>query len=106
MNDFLIKKIGNYDLNNNYWYNNVMDFANSSAFTYIGENCAVATGDRLIIRDYYGDIKHSVVIQSVNNTPGSSNTISKCGYAGIYTGSLDNILYYYNGYEYKVYRLN
>ncbi len=88
---------------NVYWYTSVSDFANSSSFTKVGENCATVIGDKVIIKDSYDNIMHSAIITTTSNTPGTSMTISKCGVAGICTAYLGDLIYYY-GNTYDVYR--
>ncbi len=83
---------------NVYWLDSPTTFSSSSAFRYIGSDCAVSTNDKIIIVDYRGDVQHSAIIY--NN---SELTYSKLGSAGVYLVDLSELVLYY-GCEYKVYR--
>ncbi|MBQ9490989.1 MAG: hypothetical protein IKO03_06100 [Lachnospiraceae bacterium] len=88
---------------NDYWLNSPYSFTLSNAWSYIGENCAANVGDRIIISDAYGTIKHSLIVNQTGNDCNSINTISKMGDNGVYSAILADVILVY-GTDYKVYR--
>ena len=90
--------------NNIYWLNTSVAFATySSVITHVCSNGSANTGDIIDIYDPSGNLKHSVVVTSGGNSTTSINTISKCGVAGVYSASLQDMLTAYGG-DYEVYR--
>lgn len=98
---------------NIYWLNNPDPYANSSSFDCNGTNCSANAGDIIIIREnkytsdgYSGatNALHSLIATSYGAGITSIQTESKLGYAGVYTAPLYDMMIFYGGASYNVYR--
>lgn len=98
---------------NTYWLNNPDIFAGSSSFAYVGKNSNAASGNKIIIQastsssDGFGN--YTTAIHSLNATSSGSNSIairtdSKLGTLGVYSALLIDMMVFYSGYCYVVYR--
>lgn len=100
---------------NIYWLNNPDPYANSTGFDCNGTNCSANAGDIIIIREskytndgYSGttNAAHSLIATSYGAGITSIWTESKLGYAGVYTAPLYDMMIFYKGTNYNVYRLS
>lgn len=100
----------NSSSNNVYWLNNPDAFANSNSFTFVGRgfNTSLSSGDKIIIcaaiasDDGFGNYTYSV--HSANVLSSSGSTRSKLGSYGVYTVPVDELVQFYNGFYYCIYR--
>lgn len=100
---------------NIYWLDNPDPYANSVSFDCNGTNCSANAGDIIIIREnkytndgYSGSTNsvHSLIATSYGAGITSIQTESKLGYAGVYTAPLYDMIIFYGGTNYNVYRLS
>lgn len=95
---------------NTYWVNNPDNFAGSDSFDFVGHgfNTSVASGDKIIIcsaistEDGFGGYTYSV--HSANVTSSSGTTKSKLGAYGVYIIPVDELMTFYSGFYYNIYR--
>ena len=100
----------NSSSNNVYWLNNPDAFANSNSFTFAGHgfNTSLSSGDKIIIcaaiasDDGFGNNTYSV--HSANVLSSSGSTRSKLGSYGVYTIPVDELVRFYSGFYYCIYR--
>ena len=98
---------------NKYWINNPDFYANSSSFTKIGINHAAQAKDKIVIdglkfqADGFGNTTyalHSVIVYSGGASASNIQTQSKLGKYGVYNASLNDMIDFYGGAIYRVYR--
>ena len=98
---------------NKYWIANPDFFAKSSSFNKIGANCAAQDKDKIIIdglrfqQDGFGNTMqalHSVIVYSGGTNSSNIQTHSKLGSCGVYKASLGDMMNFYGGATYRVYR--
>lgn len=85
-------------------------FANSSAFTFVGHsvNKSPISGDKIIIKssmsfdDGFGNITYS--LHSANVISSSGSTRSKLGSCGVYNVPINELVRFYDGFFYNIYR--
>ncbi len=101
--------------NNEYWLPNPDRYANSSYFNCLGTNCSANIGDIIIIRDSLTTSQgvsgttnavHSLIVTSSGAGVTSIGTKSKLGSLGVYSAQLADMMAFYKGYKYNVYRKN
>lgn len=88
---------------NEYWLTTPMAFTYSSEITYVGSGCSANTNDIINIYKPDGTLNHAVIVTSGSNSPTTTATISKCGAGGVYSASLQDMLFAFGG-DYEVYR--
>lgn len=93
---------------NIYWLNNPENFSGSNSFSFINTNGSVQAGDKVVIYSYddYGNIApaHSVIVNIGGYYLTPIYVTSKLGTAGLYTSTLSDMMDFYDGIFYKVYR--
>lgn len=103
----------NSSSSNVYWLNNPDFYSGSSSFTYTGTNGSASTGNKIIIQgsmasdDGFGNSTYA--IHSLNASSSGSNstsikTTSKLGNIGVYSAPLIDMMGFYSGFAYKVYK--
>lgn len=100
---------------NKYWINNPDFYAKSTSFTKIGVNRPAQNKDKIIIdglkfqADGFGNTTyalHSVIVYSGGTGASNIQTQSKLGKYGVYNASLNDMIDFYGGATYRVYRKN
>lgn len=89
---------------NIYWMGDPDPFASSPSFSYISRNGNASSGDRIIIRSSIGSAEHSLITTFGGNDINTIKTTSKFGRAGVYDAPLVDMMIYYKGNYYEVYR--
>lgn len=103
----------NSSSSNVYWLTNPDGFASSGEFTLVGKNIdkpapSLSVGDKIIVGasvssdDGFGNVTYSAHSANVLSTTGS--TQSKLGSYGVYIAPADDLVKFYTGYYYLIYR--